>query len=123
MNGDMHMFAMPRHGLVDRVVDDFVDEVMQAARGGIADVHTRAEANGLDPFEDADIGPGVGAISGVVSNFGFDGRCIGVAQFHRGHPSVLENQGRISFTATWPTSRPSITTGTRSSEPYTFVVL
>ncbi len=35
------------HRFVDRVVDDFVHQVMQAAQAGIADVHTRTFADVL----------------------------------------------------------------------------
>ena len=37
--------------LVDRVVDDFVDEMMQARPAGRPDVHGRALADGLEAFE------------------------------------------------------------------------
>ena len=39
------------HRFVDRVVDDFVDEVMQAALRGVADVHRRAFADVLQVAE------------------------------------------------------------------------
>ena len=42
-------------GLVDRVVDDLEHHVMQArAVVGVADVHARAHAHGLEPFENLD---------------------------------------------------------------------
>ena len=47
---------MAGHGLVDRVVDDFPDEVMQAALIGRADVHARPATNGLQALEDLDAG-------------------------------------------------------------------
>src|ERR1039457_1725901 len=46
--------------LVDRVVDDLVDEMMEAARVDAADVHARALADGLEPFQDGDGPPGGG---------------------------------------------------------------
>ena len=39
---------MAGHRFVDRVVDDFVHQVVQAAQAGIADVHARAFANMLE---------------------------------------------------------------------------
>src|ERR1019366_2512065 len=46
--------------LVDRVVDDLVDEMMEAARVDAADVHARALADGFEPFQDGDVPRGVG---------------------------------------------------------------
>ena len=45
--------------LVDGVVDDFVDEMVQTARGRRTDVHARAHANGFEPLEGRDV---VGAV-------------------------------------------------------------
>ena len=47
--------AVARHRLVDRVVDDLVDEVMQAGRTGGADVHTGALTNGFEAPEHRDV--------------------------------------------------------------------
>ena len=47
------------HGLVDRVVDDFVDQVVQAAAGVIADVHARPFADVLQIGEVLQVGGGV----------------------------------------------------------------
>ena len=41
----------PAKRLVDRVVDDFVHEVMQTAFAGVADVHRGPFAHRLDAFE------------------------------------------------------------------------
>ena len=49
------VFAWPGHRLVDRVVDDFVDEVVEAARPGVADEHAGALADGLQALEDLDV--------------------------------------------------------------------
>ena len=46
--------AEPGERLVDRVVDDLVDEVVQPGRSGGADVHGRPLAHGLEAFEDLD---------------------------------------------------------------------
>jgi hypothetical protein len=52
---DDDVVAKAREGFVDRVVDDLEDEVVQPrAVGGVADVHARALANRLEPFEDLD---------------------------------------------------------------------
>jgi hypothetical protein len=51
VNGDVDLVAKPGEGLVNRVVDDFVDEMMQARRSRRADVHRRPLADGVEPFE------------------------------------------------------------------------
>ena len=51
--------AVAGHRLVDRVVDDLVDQVMQPARRRVADVHARAQPDRLDPLEHPDARPGV----------------------------------------------------------------
>ena len=56
LDDDVDAVAEAGHRLVDGVVDDLVDEVVQAALVGRADVHTGAAADGLQPFEDLDIG-------------------------------------------------------------------
>ena len=59
MNRHVDLVAEPSQRLVNRVVDDFVDEMVQARRPGRADVHRRPLANGLEAFEDFDF---VGAV-------------------------------------------------------------
>ena len=44
-----------REGLVDRVVDDLVDEVVEAPEARRADVHARPETDRLEPLEDGDV--------------------------------------------------------------------
>src|SRR6185436_19868632 len=51
--------AETRERLVDRVVDDFVHEVVQAVDVRVADVHARALANGFEAFENGDRGRAV----------------------------------------------------------------
>ena len=51
---DVDLVAEAGERLVDRVVDDFVDEVVQPRGAGRADVHRRALADSLQPFEDLD---------------------------------------------------------------------
>ena len=52
-DGDLGAEAGER--LVDGVVDDLVDEVVQAHHAGRADVHARALADRLEAFEDRDV--------------------------------------------------------------------
>ena len=47
--------AVARECFVDTVVDDFVDQMVQAARGCRADVHARTQAYRFEPFEDSDV--------------------------------------------------------------------
>ena len=56
---DVDAVAEAGHRLVDGVVDDLVDEVVQAALVGAADVHAGAAADGLEALEDLDIGSSV----------------------------------------------------------------
>jgi hypothetical protein len=51
---DLDRVAVARERLVDGVVDDLVDQVVQATFAGGADVHARAFADRLEPFEDRD---------------------------------------------------------------------
>ena len=64
VNGDVDGVAVAGHGLVDRVVDHLVDEVVQTAQGRVADVHAGPFADGLDAFEHPDVGFGVGRGAG-----------------------------------------------------------
>ena len=52
---DVDLIAEARERLVDRVIDDFVDEVMQPGSPSRPDVHGRALADSLQPFEDLDL--------------------------------------------------------------------
>ena len=54
------LFGVAGQRLVDGVVDDFVDHVMQAGDViGVADVHARALADGVEAFENFDVFGGV----------------------------------------------------------------
>ena len=53
--GDVDPVRVARQGLVDRVVDDLVDEVMEARRTGRADVHTGPLADRLETLENRDV--------------------------------------------------------------------
>ena len=54
VDGDVHLVAEAGQRLVDRVVDDLVDEVMKARLSGRPDVHGGPLADGLETFEDLD---------------------------------------------------------------------
>jgi hypothetical protein len=58
-DGDVDLVGVAGHRLVDRVVDDFPDEVVQPAGIRRADVHARPSANGFEALEDLDAGRGV----------------------------------------------------------------
>ncbi len=45
VDGDLDFLGKPGHRLVDRVVDDFVHQMMQAARRNVTDVHRRPLAD------------------------------------------------------------------------------
>jgi hypothetical protein len=64
---DAHIDAVGLAGerLVDGVVDHLPDEVVQPLHAGVADVHRRALAHGIEAFEDLD-GTGVVAFFGGV---------------------------------------------------------
>ena len=55
VQGDADVARVPVHRLVDRVVERFPDEMMQAGAADAADVHAGALSNGLEPFEDGDV--------------------------------------------------------------------
>ena len=57
---DVDFGAETGQRFVDGVVDDLGDEMMQAALGGVADVHSGAFANRFESFENLD---GLGAIA------------------------------------------------------------
>ena len=55
LKNDVDGVAEARHGFIDRVVDDFPDEVMQTSEARGPDVHTRTLANGVETFEDLNV--------------------------------------------------------------------
>ena len=61
VNRDVDARAVAGQRLVDSVVDDLVDEVVQATQPRRADVHARALAHGLEALEDGDV---LGVVSG-----------------------------------------------------------
>ena len=60
MEGHLDAVVATGERLVDGVVDDLVDEVMEASQTRRADVHARPEPNGLEAFENGDVFCGVG---------------------------------------------------------------
>ena len=67
VDGDVDLVAEPGQRLVDRVVDDLVDEVMQSGRAGRPDVHGRPLADRLEPLEDLDLVRAVVVGGGAVA--------------------------------------------------------
>ena len=70
------------HRLVDRVVDHFVDEVVQAAGGGVGNVHARPLADVLQVAEVLEVLGGVfglalGAFEAIGVQVGGGGRVLG----------------------------------------------
>ncbi len=61
VDGDVDAGGVAAERFVDGVVDDFVDEVVQALLAGGADVHGGAQADGGEAFEDGDVFRGVAA--------------------------------------------------------------
>ncbi len=61
--GDLDLRAVAGEGLVDGVVDDLIDQVMEAPAPGGPDVHPRALANRLQALEDGDVRGRVVALS------------------------------------------------------------
>jgi hypothetical protein len=62
-----HQFGVAGQRLVDRIVDDFVDHVMEAgAVVGVADIHARALAHRIEPAQDLDRIGVVGFVRAIV---------------------------------------------------------
>ena len=79
VHGDLTRVARER--LINRVVDDFVHEVVQAALASRTDVHAWAFTNRLEAFEDGDV-------RGVVM------RCVFLGFAHEGI-SLMVNAGSV----------------------------
>jgi hypothetical protein len=58
--------AIAGQRLVDRVVDDFVDEVVEATLAGRADVHAGPLADRFEALENRDVGGGVARIRAAL---------------------------------------------------------
>ena len=70
------MGAVPSQGFVDGVIDDLVDQVMQAGRAGRTDIHAGALAHSLQALQDLDLRTSVGMVCGRFAvGFGDDFFC------------------------------------------------
>jgi hypothetical protein len=63
VDGHVDAVGTAREGLVHRVVDSLVDQVMEPPAAGRADVHARAQPDRLEAFEDGDVFGGIGSFS------------------------------------------------------------
>ena len=59
---DINVGAVAGHGLVNGVVNDFIDEVVEAPLVGAANVHPGPAADGLQPFQNDDVLGGVSVL-------------------------------------------------------------
>src|SRR5690242_19884687 len=59
MDGDYDRVAPASQGLVDRVVDHFIHEVVEAALIRTADIHAGAPTYGLEALEDLNVRRGI----------------------------------------------------------------
>ncbi len=51
MNRDYNLRTMPGQGLIDTVINGLINQMMQAASGGIAYVHRGSLANRLETLQ------------------------------------------------------------------------
>jgi len=63
MEGHFDPVVPVRESLVNRVVDDLVEEVMEAPLTRRADVHARAQPDRLEALENGDVLCGIGSFS------------------------------------------------------------
>ena len=76
LDGHFNMGAVSGQCLVDGVIDDLVDQVMQAGRAGRTDIHAGALAHSLQTLEDLDLRTAVGMVgSRLAVGFGDDFFC------------------------------------------------
>ena len=76
LDGHFNMGAVPGQRLVDGVIDDLVDQMMQAGRPGGADIHAGTLAHSLQTLEDLDLRTAVGMVgSRLAVGFGDDFFC------------------------------------------------
>ena len=66
VDDDLDLVGLAGERLVDRVVHHLVDQVMEAAHAGRADVHAGPLANRLEALEDGDVLSAVGAVSAAA---------------------------------------------------------
>ena len=55
VNDNRDPAAVPGKGFIYRIINDFVNEMVQAAGIGAADIHRRPLADRGEPFEDRDV--------------------------------------------------------------------
>ena len=70
-NGDFNMACVAGKGFVDGVVDDLVDQVVQAAWAGGTDVHAWAQAHSFQAFQHFEVGSAVVVRNLVGVEFSF----------------------------------------------------
>src|SRR5206468_4162928 len=92
MDDDLDRVAIARQRLVHRVVHNLVDEVVQPANSGRADVHARTLPDGLEAFEDRDV-------LGVVARSLLSVRWVAGAQWSPSSHAHDAPAGRRSSTA------------------------
>ena len=91
---DLDVVAVAGQRLVDRVVDDLVDQVVQAALTGRADVHAGALADRLETLEDGDRAGVVPAVRRPpVCRRLLDRRCVLCSATGGGAPQGLTRDG------------------------------
>src|SRR5581483_2904237 len=66
VNDDFDRVAVPGKRLVDRVIDDFIDQMVQTALAGVADVHPGPFSDGFKAFENFDV---IGVVFGILRGF------------------------------------------------------
>ena len=89
---DRHLdrVVVARHRLVDGVVDDLVDQVVEAADAGRADVHPRPQPDRLEAFEDGDV---LGRVTGLCLGLRHKGENACKTRVLRGTGSVSDRAG------------------------------
>jgi hypothetical protein len=97
---DVDLVAETRERLVDRVVDDLIDEMVQPWRAGRPDVHGRTLPDSLQPFEDLDLVRAVVVHTCAIATIGVEaartvaGRTCGTVV---GRTRGLINRARVSL--------------------------
>lgn len=96
VQGDGNAIGVAVEVLIDGVIDDFPDKVMQAELVGGADVHAGTPTDGLEAFEDVDVGFGVGfrihGGAGHVWNVSLQGRLTQIL-----HPPAYANPRQLAL--------------------------
>ena len=82
--------VVARERLVDRVVDDLVDQVVEAADAGRADVHARPQPDRLEAFEHGDV---LGRVTGLCLGLRHKGENACKTRVLRGTRSVSDRAG------------------------------